>query len=176
MNALTEQLEGPQLALLNIIWPLFDEFHQFPVFNYVDHQMRKQGLDARQVISSLPSIRMNGPGTRYGTVWIQQSGEFIPMDSPVCLTIAGLYHIKNDRSMAIVTATLAYLRAMSTAQEQIRNHPFKVPDVGVRLSSSLQAAGIGEEVVPWVAAIAERPWPSMRVRWAGESTEILSAK
>ncbi|MBP2322624.1 hypothetical protein JOF56_003009 [Kibdelosporangium banguiense] len=165
MSILMERLEEPQLELLNIVWPLFSEHQKFPVYNYVDYQMRKLGLDAREVIRSFPSIGLRGYRGRYSAIWTDQIGtSALQSTSPICLTMAGLFHIKDDRARQINDILLKYLRDLSAARAEIADHPFDVPDVKVLLSEPLKEAGDGPTLLPWVVAIAEHEWPSMSIQ------------
>jgi hypothetical protein len=159
-----EPLEDRQLQLLNVVWPLFLEHQRFPVFNYVDYRMRELGHDAEEVIRSFPSIGLDGFRGRYCAVWTDGAGGSTPQpDNAVCLTMAGLYHIKDDKRVPIASAVLAFLRGLSAARVQIADHPFDVPNVTASLRESLTAAGLDMDTVPWVLAIVEHEWPAMRI-------------
>lgn len=165
MTNLMEPLEDPQLQLLNIVWPLFIERQRFPVFNYVDYKMRQSGLDAGEVIDSLPSIQYGGVRGRCSAIWTQWagSGSARQSDSPVCLTMAGLYHIDDHAKMPIIHALLSYLRSLSAAQVQIADHPFDVPRINLGLKQALTADGVDLAIIPWAAEVAQHEWLAMRV-------------
>lgn len=159
-----DPLEDPQCQLLEIVWPLFLEHQRFPVFNYVDYRMRGLGLDAEEVIRSFPSIGLNSFRGGYSAVWTDGAGGSTPQrDNPVCLTMAGLHHVKDHRRVSITSAVLAFLRSLSAARVQIADHPFDVPIIKVSLRQALKDANLDEGIIPWVAAITQHEWPGMRV-------------
>lgn len=63
---------------------------------HVEAELDKQGVDARQVIASLPEVGEAGvQHFRYGLVWYART---IPTaDVPVMLTIAGLWQLASPR-------------------------------------------------------------------------------
>ena len=158
MSNLMEPLDSGQTALLEIVWPLIAEHHQTPVFNYVEHRMRERGLDVREVLSGFPSLSVPYYRGPYKAINYASSGGLPSLDSRVYMTMAGLYHVKDDLATEISEAYLVFLRAMSAARDQIVDHPFDVPNVSVRLDDVLRDAGIDLKIVPWVVELAEHEW------------------
>lgn len=163
MSRLMEPLDTGQSTLLDIVWPLFSEHHRSPVFNYVEHQMRERGSDAREVLGSFPSLSVPFYRGPYKAINYTSAGGIPYADSKVYLTMAALYHVKDDFAAEIAHAVLAYLRAMSAARARIVDHPFDVPDVNVSLEDALREAGIDLKITPWAAEILEHEWLGVRV-------------
>ena len=158
MSNLMEPLDSGQTALLEIVWPLIAEHNQSPVFNYVEHQMRERGLDIREVLSSFPTLSVplyRGP---YKAINYVSGGGLPSLDSRMYLTIAGLYHVKDDLAAEVRESFLVFLRAMSAARDQIADHPFDVPNIRVSLDDALREAGIDLKIVPLLAEIIEHEW------------------
>jgi hypothetical protein len=172
LSRLTEPLDRRQSALLEIVWPLLAEHHQSPVFNYVEHQMRDQKLDIREVLASLPTLTVPFYRGPYKAINYTSAGGLPALDSRVYLTMAGLYHVKDDLATTIREAFLVFLRAMSAARAQIADHPFDVPDVRVSLDDALREAGIDLKIEPWVAEIAEHEWLGVNLHRPSGTNDI----
>lgn len=89
------------------------------------------------------------------------TGSAIDRGGPVCLTLAGLHHVHDDQAVSICRALLAYMRALTKAQEQILTSPFEVPDLTVDLRDAVQAAGEDLTFLDWTVKVAEREWPGI---------------
>jgi hypothetical protein len=175
MSILLDPLEEDQGKLLNIVWSAFKSGDaRWPCFSYVDFHMRELGLDARGVLGGMPTIGKSFYHGGYGPVGCVSSGG-IPTDkSPVYLTMAGLYQVRDHHAMPIIGAVLAYLRHMTRARAAIGESPFEVPNVDVALRDALKADGRDENVLLWAGAIAEHEWPGMRVHRPDDYTTIGS--
>ncbi|MET8847611.1 hypothetical protein [Amycolatopsis sp. NPDC004625] len=173
MIDLTEPPDDAQRALLSIVWPLFAKHRQFPVFRYVEIRMRKLGMDAFQVLESFPSIGINGYRGRYGAVWTEWRGGAHPLpESPVCLTMAGLYHL-DDEAKPIINIVLTYLRTLSTRSEVLaEQNPFGVVEAPVTIDEVFKSQNFDLEFIPSVAAIVEHESPWFRVTPNSEPGQI----
>jgi hypothetical protein len=162
MSILLDPLEEDQEKLLRIVWSIFQcEGARWPLFNYVEFHMRKQGLDASSVLGGMPTIGKLKYHGGYAPVGYSSSGGIPTANSTVHLTMAGLFHVHNE-AMSMISGVLAYLRQMTRAREVIAEEPFDIPNVNVGLLDALKAEGLDEEVMPWVAAVAEHEWPAMQ--------------
>lgn len=173
MISLMEPLEDRQHQLLHIVWPLFHQNQRFPVFHYVDYKMRELGWDAEEVINSFPVIGLSGPGSHYGAVWTNwPRGGVAQRDSPVCLSMAGLFHIKDQETVPIIRAVLIFLSEMSAAQVQIADHPYRVPRIQVSLKQALKANDVDLAIIPWVAPVVQHEWLAMQVTQQDNMTDV----
>lgn len=162
MSILLDRLEEDQEKLLRIVWSIFQgEGARWPLFNYVEFHMRKQGLDARSVLGGMPTIGKLQYHGGYAPIGYLSSGGIPTANSTVYLTMAGLFHIPHE-AMPTISAVLAYLRHMARAQEVIADKPFDVPDLTVNLLDALRAESLDQKVIPWAAAISEHEWPAMQ--------------
>lgn len=163
MSVLLEPLDGQQKHLLELVWSLFREKNQFPVYQYVEYMLHQQGYEAAEILSSFPSISPDGSRARYAAVYADpDTGSYLP-DNRVCLTIAGLFHARDHLAMKIIGDFLAYLRALTAAQERIKESPFAVADVEAGLVAALRAAGRDETTLPWVSKLIDREWLGVQV-------------
>jgi hypothetical protein len=157
MSPLLDRLDGDQWKLLDIVWRQFigSTDARWPVFSYVDFQMRAQGLDAFETMSGLPAIGRSLYRGGYRAAWSPTAGG-PPSDSDIVyLTMAGLYQIADTRAAEVGAAVLAYLSQMTDARAAFGKNPFSVPDVTVGLREALVATGVGVTRMPWAAAIAK---------------------
>ena len=163
MSTLMDPLDEAQKTLIDLVWSQFEKAAQFPVFNWVEYQMRERGYDAAEVIGGLPSIGRPDTRGRYGAIWMDSAGSIPQPGDRVCLTMAGLYHTKAREVVGgIASGVLAFLRGMSAARAQIANHPFDVPDLCASLNETL--SGVDDrQYLAAVGTIAEHEWLAMRV-------------
>ena len=171
MSVLLEPLDDQQQNLLELVWSLFREKNQFPVYQYVEYTLHQRGHEAAEIISSFPSISPDGSRARYAAVYADPDiGTYLP-DNRVCLTIAGLFHARDHFAMEIIGDFLVYLRALTAAQERIKESPFAVADVETGLVAALRGAGRDETTLPWMLKLIEREWLGVQVwnKSAGEN-------
>ncbi len=172
MSVLLEPLDEPQRQLVDIVWPIFAEHARFPIYNYVEHQMRQRGLDAREVISSFPSVGLPSSRAHYSAIWVDSSGQVIQSSSEVRLTVAGLYHIKDQLAVDTINALLAYLDGLTAACRRAAEDPFVMRDSSATLAATLKAAGWGMAIGRHASVIAVNEWPAMRVSPFGGEGDV----
>ena len=172
MSVLLAPPNDEQSQLLNIVWPLFAEHHEFPIYQYVEHRMRKLGLDAAEVLISFPTLKREDYRAHYAAVSFDRNGALRP-DTRVRLTMAGLFHVKDHFAMEIIDALLVYLRALSEVRDRIDEYPFAETDTEATFSEALKAAGRKDEIRPWVAEIALLEWLGMRVNRMADTTDVV---
>jgi len=109
MSSLLDPLDGDQWKLLDIVWRQFiaDQGARWPVFSYVDFQMRAHGLDAFEVMSGLPSIGRSLYHGGYRAAWSPTPGGTPRDEDIVYLTMGGLFHISDMRAAEIGAAVTA---------------------------------------------------------------------
>lgn len=74
MSTLINALDEAQTTLIELVWSQFEKSAQFPVFNWVEYQMRERGYDAAEVIGGLPSIGRSDSRSRYSAIWMDSAG------------------------------------------------------------------------------------------------------
>jgi hypothetical protein len=111
-------------------------------------------------MSGLPAIG-RAYGGSYRAVWSQTAGGPPADKDPVCVTMAGPFHIADDRSAAISQALLRYFRQMTSAREALGTAPFTVPNINVALSDVLESQD--PEVLRWPSAVSVHESPFIRV-------------
>ncbi|MER7671212.1 hypothetical protein ABTY61_22475 [Kitasatospora sp. NPDC096128] len=166
MSSLLDPLDEPQSLLVNTIWKSFQQGQRFPVYAYVEYVMRRAGHNAAAVLHSFPTLgrHLRAGGDGYGAVGWHHQGTHIPPEAEVWLTVAGLHHADGDIAVGITRALLAYMRALTKAQEEILRHPFDVPNLNMGLAEAIHGSGDdgGSIYLPWAAAVAEHEWPGLR--------------
>ncbi|MGW0965801.1 hypothetical protein, partial [Streptomyces sp. NPDC002516] len=162
MSSLADPLDEAQQRLVDIVWSTFAEHGRFPAFFYVEYLMRLDGHDAVAVLNSFPSVGtlLTHP---YRAVSWWGTDHNPDRAGPVPLTMAGLYHVRDD-SMAkeINDALLAFMRECSQAQEAILRSPFTLPTTAVRLDEYVKTANLAPGYVERLAEVAKHEWPGVR--------------
>jgi hypothetical protein len=179
VSTLLDPLDEQQTALVQLVWSQFAGTARFPKYQWVAHMMRLQGYNAAEAIGSLPSVGIPEVRGRYSAIWTTDLGGFYQPGNEVCLTMAGLYHLKEPGAMQVIGGVLEYARALSTAQDRIADHPFDLPEVHVSLTEAVH--GGNELFAPAVGAVAEHEWPAMQVTktaddWSGRLALLASAE
>jgi hypothetical protein len=109
-RALREPLSPEQHHLLQAIFEPFDQTGSWPIWQYVDLTLDGRfGLDARDVLASLPVARDPNPArwsSRYELTWRMDSHMEPQPDSRIALTVAGLRYMPQAESLlgAFLTA------------------------------------------------------------------------
>lgn len=173
MVDLMEAPDDAQQALIEIVWAVFHDHDKFPLHSYVERRMKARGFDLAETLASFPAVTFQMVLGRYRAVDFEASGGIAQMDSPVYLTMAGLYHVlKWDGSavMPIISAFLNWASAAGRARERYAQSPFEVPDVDVSWNAVQAATDTNPEISERVLMLAKREWPGMRVRLQGEVT------
>lgn len=157
MTTLFDELDESQIVLLNLVMGQFvGSDAQFPVYNWVEHQMYKRGFDAAEALRGLPTIFPAGRAGSYGIVYMDTPNP-IPA-TRIHLTMAGLYHLGGDDSARIINGVLTWVQAMDAAKQRAGDHPFHVPPIAVDVRDVFKDR---PEEIPWASAIAEREWPAI---------------
>ena len=109
-RALREPLSPEQHHLLEAIFEPFDQTGSWPIWQYVDLTLDGRfGLDARDVLASLPVARDPNPvrwSSRYELTWRMDSHMEPQPDNRIALTVAGLRYMPQAESLlgAFLTA------------------------------------------------------------------------
>ncbi|MGW5304548.1 hypothetical protein ACWERF_11490 [Streptomyces griseoluteus] len=161
MNSLIDPLDGAQQRLVDIVWSTFAEHGAFPAFFYVKYLMQRDGYDAAAVLNSFPAV-----GTLltrgYRAVGWWGASHHPDLEGPVSLTIAGLYHVHDDRAAKEISdALLAFMGECSRAQEAILHSPFTMPHVDVSLDNYVKTAGLAPGHMRRLAEVAKHEWPGV---------------
>jgi hypothetical protein len=130
MPDLLKPMTEEQRLLLQILADVFLHHQQWPIFEYVEGQLDRHGLDARQLIDSLPEVGWHGmQHFRYGLVWHPST---IPTaDKPVMLTIAGLWHLGNESAVTICNQFTTVLRYLIDRRQSAPLSPFRLTSIEV---------------------------------------------
>ncbi len=134
---LLRDLTGAQSACLAVIGGVVQQHRAWPVFQYVEAQLDKQGHDALAVITSLP-VMASGPFS-YGLVRSERT--FEPGDR-IELTVAGLHHFAPVDQLA--TLYLRVLAGIAEASATADYDPLTVTDVQVDVHKLVTALGLAE--------------------------------
>jgi hypothetical protein len=169
-SPLREPLSPEQTILLQVISGPFLESAEWPIWQYADLTLDNQhGLDAATVLASLPAAGQRSPSSQdYGLVWRQDSYRQPHADDQVAVTVAGLWHLPQARSlMAVFAATICFL---VDRQRELIPSPQKVVTAAVtdtQIAEYLAGAGItaGELVIRQLWALLRRePYLHSRVQ------------
>ncbi len=134
---LLRDLTGAQSACLAVIGGIVQRHRAWPVFQYVEAQLDKQGHDAFAVITSLP-VMARGPYS-YGLV--RSAGTFQPGER-IELTVAGLGHFAPVDQLA--TLYLRVLAGIAEASATADYDPLTVTDVQVDVHELVTAVGLAD--------------------------------
>lgn len=129
---LRTNLSPEQLLLLEEAFMPWDRSGGWPLWAYIDQRLDAKGLVAADVLASLPAIgALWGGGSRYELTWYQHSGNRTPnADTPVALTVAGLWHL-GTASAPLLVAFKDTLRFLVEKQRSITPEPYEVTETGV---------------------------------------------
>jgi hypothetical protein len=129
LTDLLAPLEADQTILLQVISEPYIKHERWPTFAYVSGELRRRGLDARELLRSMPRTQAayGVMGSGYGLV---KSEQFFQADSDVWLTVAGQFHVPalTSRCRSFVIA-IQDLRRFLAAQP---SSPFELKPVYVR--------------------------------------------
>jgi hypothetical protein len=130
MTALLTALNDDQRFFINCAWKPFLQWQQWPIFDYIEAECDKQGLDARQVLASLPALPLPSvAGFRYGPVWYSSS---IPTaDTPILLRVVGLHHLAEPFALEIANEFVCVLGYLIERRLSAPYSPFKLNRVTV---------------------------------------------
>jgi len=111
-------------------WQPFLQSQQWPIFDYIEAECDKRGIDARQVVAALPALPLPSvAGFRYGPVWYSSS---IPTaDTPILLRVIGLYHLGEPFALEIANEFVRVLGYLIERRLAAPYSPFKLNKVTV---------------------------------------------
>jgi hypothetical protein len=160
MTDLLAPLNDDQMVLLRCISGPLAEQGQYPIWQYVEAELDRQDLDAREVLRSLPLARVLAPGALYyGPI----AGDLtLTDDSRLRLTVAGFYQLAEFRER-VGQFFIRLLNFLIERRKFARLTPFEVSRVevtGKEIDAMVQSAAISIfsassalAVPAWVKAI-----------------------
>jgi hypothetical protein len=130
MTALMTPLNDDQRFFINCAWKPFLESQQWPIFDYIEAESDKQGIDAREVLTSIPALQLPSvAGFRYSLVW---SDPHMPSaDTQILLRVIGLYHLGEPFALEIANEFIRVLRYLVECRLSAPYSPFKLNTVTV---------------------------------------------
>jgi hypothetical protein len=141
---LREPLTAEQMNLLRVIFDSFDDTGEWPIWQFADLTLDQRGIDAADVLASLPVAGALGPRSQnYGLVWRSDSHMQPQPDSVVALTVAGLRHVSG--SAALLGTFLTTIRFLVEQQRNLVPSPATVVEAAVAseaIEEELLAASI----------------------------------
>lgn len=144
-------LPRPQMSLLTLLGEVHEERQVWPIWQYVDEHMAREGHDAAHVVATLPSIPGSGPQAGRYTL-ISYGGQVPPgPDQRIRPTVAGLAHLPR-----LEPVTKMFLRSI-TVLVSLRNwahfDPDKVTDVTVSNADLINQVGV--DLQRWLPLLPE---------------------
>jgi hypothetical protein len=154
-NPLLRPLIHEQKQLLEVAFGPVAGGGDWPIFQYIEAKLRQDyGLNAEQVMASLPSINNRLTRARYGLVSFVDFGGVPPQpETKIQLRVAGLRHA--DGARQLIHGFLWLLELLCQRQATFTPHPDRVVDVTVNLSEILQAAKSNLDVLPVSGRVVE---------------------
>lgn len=130
MIDLLASLTDEQAFFLGCAWTPYQEHHQWPIFDYIEAECDKQGIDARQTLASFPQYPLTSvQGFQYEHVWYNSH---IPAaDTPILLRVLGLWHIADPFALEIADGFLRVLDFLIDRRVTAQYEPFKLNKVSV---------------------------------------------
>ena len=127
---LLASVDRPQLTLLELVTEAFLREQRWPVFEYVEGELARLGLEAEEILASLPRIESgHSPGWTYGLAvnsLLRRSPE-----SPVILTVVGLS--KAPHASGLVASFLQLLNRMAKSRAATRFSPYAISKPSVTI-------------------------------------------
>lgn len=115
---LLEPLTDNQQRMVELIAGAFIESRwEWPVFDYIEGLLDREGIDAWTELARLPQQ----PGSGYGAAWWDRAGNAPPApDKPVGLTLLGLHHaeVREQVSAGLVPLFLDLVRFLAEWRRQ----------------------------------------------------------
>jgi hypothetical protein len=125
MTALLTPLSDAQRSFITCAWKPFAQFQQWPFFDYIEAECDRQGLDARQVLASLPELPLPSvAGFRYGAVWY--NSHMPSADTPILLRVVGLHHLSEPFALEIANEFVRVLGYLIERRLSEPSQPFKL--------------------------------------------------
>ena len=137
-SGLLRPLDENEVSLLTTIHEPFLANGKFPIFDFVDRELFKKGMDAATLLDGLPTT---GGRALYGLIR-PAGGRYRGAEDTVSLTIAGL--VQCPRAGDAVAVFLSVLHLLIDKEQRTRSDPYEVPRVevpGDQVNQHLQEAG-----------------------------------
>lgn len=134
-DPLLRELTDAQRACLEVIGAVTSEHHRGPVFQYLEIELDKQGLDANAVLRSLP-IMLRG-SVNYGLFRAERG--YNP-DERVDLTVAGLAHLAPLRDAADLYVRV--LAGLADANATAQYNPLEMTKIRIDGPELVSALGL----------------------------------
>jgi hypothetical protein len=152
-GALREPLSLEQQHLLQAIFEPFDRTGLWPIWQYVDLTLDGRfGLDARDVLASLPVARDPNPArwsSKYELTWRMDSHMEPQPDNEIALTVAGLRYMPQAESL--LGAFLTAVQYLVERQRDLVPSPSTVVEATVtseEMANQLLTASIAGTLAP----------------------------
>lgn len=130
MTALMTPLNEDQRFFINCAWKPFLESQQWPIFDYIEAECDKQGIDARTSLASIPEFPLPGvSGFRYSLVW--HNSTMPSADTPILLRVIGLHHLGEPFALEIANEFIRVLGYLIERRMSASYSPFKLNRVTV---------------------------------------------
>lgn len=131
MSVFPQTLHPDQQKLIDTIWAGYQQAGEWPIFEYVEAMLDKEGLDVVQVMAGLPAVGHGGlGGPSYGLVRPPVSQGRAPGRSEkLALTVAGLNYV--TAASGLVGTFLRILDLMVETRREAVFDPVKQTDVVV---------------------------------------------
>ena len=130
MTALMSPLNEDQRFFINCAWKPFLESQEWPIFDYIEAESDKQGIDAREVLASIPELPLPSvAGFRYSLVWY--NSHMPSADTPILLRVIGLYHLGEPFALEIANEFIRVLGYLVECRLSALYSPFKLNRVTV---------------------------------------------
>jgi hypothetical protein len=162
MANLLAPLNDDQSLLIRRIGEPFLQHGKWPLWAYIEAELDREDLEAREVLTNLPQIADGRSGIQYGLVWYDRNA--LAQNTPLSLTTAGIYHLgtSNPEAISIGENFVQVLRFLMEYRLSAQPSPFEVTKVTVtsddiakqvpRLSSSFMGILpelLGHEPATW---------------------------
>ncbi len=102
MADILTSLNDDQARLIACIGKPFLEYYRWPLWSYVEGEFDRDGLDARQILATLPEVNDTRSGASYGLVSYDHYN--LTGRNTIRLTIGGLYHLATCDARALQVA------------------------------------------------------------------------
>jgi hypothetical protein len=110
MTDLLASLSDAHAALIAAIGKPLLATGRPPIWQYVESELDRQNFEPWDAQTTLPEIVDSRSGRRYGLLWYERNN--VSDDTPLFLTVAGLYHLGTVESRAI-SITDDYVRVLT---------------------------------------------------------------
>lgn len=119
-----------QRRLLEVIWETYPTWDRWPIYQYVDQTLYREGIDANSTLLSCPILRWSGYGrSRYGWIWTTGNEGATADDDRIGLTVVGMHWL--DSASGEVSRFIRALGALVSSSGSFRPSPAEVQVVTV---------------------------------------------